>query len=119
MGPEELMGHLDRCQKTAPRVNAVKAPAKKPCPRQMSAAEEEFIGTLKENLPPIISRKELSKYLGGAVSTSLLRHADAKGEGPAVAWKIGDHSVVYRTDSLLEWIVRRFGVKRLVNLNNL
>ena len=118
MGPEELMGRIDSCKKKAPAAPK-KAPAVFARGRQLTAEEQDFILTLKENLPPIISRKELTKYLGGVVSQSLLRHADAKGQGPEISWKIGEHSVAYKTESLLEWIVRRFGVKRMVNLTNL
>lgn len=118
MGPDELMSRMNNCQKKASSATK-KVSTIFPGERQLTAEELDFIQTLKESLPPIISRKELPKYLGGVVSQSLLRHADAKGQGPQVGWKIGEHSVAYKTESLLEWIVRRFGVKRMVNLTNL
>ena len=119
MRPEELMADIEKCKNQASSSAALEAPLKFSGGRKITSEELEFINTLKGDLPPIISRKELPKYLGGVISQSLLRHADAKGQGPKVAWKIGEHSVAYKTESLLEWIVLRFGVKRMVNLTSL
>ena len=47
-----------------------------------------------------------------------LNNADSAGVGPEVAYRVG-RKVVYKTDSLLSWIVDRYGVKRIANLKTL
>ena len=59
----------------------------------------------------------MDRFLPGLVKPQTLAHADSAGLGPEVAWKIG-RKVAYRTDSLLLWLVGRFGgVSRLVDAN--
>ncbi|GAB7081873.1 hypothetical protein [Megalodesulfovibrio paquesii] len=88
------------------------------CQHEFSAEELEFIHTLTNNLPPIIARKEVGKFLGGIIAPQTLSNADAAGEGPEVAYRVG-RSVAYRTESLVKWIVERYGVVRLANLKTL
>ena len=52
------------------------------------------------------------------MATQTLSNADASGEGPEVAYRIG-RSVAYRTIPLLIWIVHHFGVERLKTLDEL
>ncbi len=79
---------------------------------------QEFIQILSAALPPVIARKKVEKLLGGIVSMQTLNNADSTGAGPEVAYRVG-RSVAYRTDSLLQWIVERFGVSRIANLKTL
>jgi hypothetical protein len=74
--------------------------------------EQEFVQNLAENLPPVIARKKINRFLGGIVAPQTLCNADHKGEGPEVAYMIG-RSVAYSTIPLLEWIVRNLGVTKL------
>lgn len=83
--------------------------------RDLTAEEQEFVATLTSALPPVIARKEVSRFLGGLVASKTLANADDSGEGPEVAYKVG-RSVAYRTDSLIAWVVGRFGVERIPNV---
>jgi len=82
--------------------------------RSYTAEEQEFINTLTANLPPVIARKEVGRFLGGIVARQTLSNADAVGLGPDVAYRVG-RAVTYRTESLVKWVVERFGVVRIVN----
>ncbi len=86
--------------------------------RELTELETEFVQSIASELPPIIARKKVDKYLGGIVATQTLSNADASGEGPEVAYRIG-RSVAYRTIPLLIWIVQHFGVERLKTLDEL
>ncbi len=80
--------------------------------------EETFRQKLLEKLPPIIARKEVEKYLGGAVAQKTLANADSLGEGPVGAYVIG-RNVVYPTAALVDWIIARLGFSPLHNnINN-
>lgn len=97
------------------------SPAKlenEPWYKQLTGDEREFIDALLPKLPPVIIRKAVPEALGQMVACQTLSNADSAGQGPEVAWRVGRH-VVYRTDSLLCWIISRFGVSRIINLNNL
>jgi len=83
---------------------------------KLTDEEREFVQTLAENLPPVIARKKVNRFLGGVVAPQTLCNADHKGEGPEVAYMIG-RSVVYSTIPLLEWIVKNLGVTKLARLN--
>ena len=120
MGPAEANGHLDRClADDGRREEARRAAAGKPAPGEKDLApdEEAFIAEFTKVLPPVIARKDIPQHLGGLVSVSTLSHADSAGTGPAGAYRVGAHCVVYRTDQLLRWIVSRFGVRRVININ--
>lgn len=126
MGPEELMGQfrknqLDDFHDPAAGARPVSSPAgREPGPwyQQLTDDEREFIDALLPKLPPVVIRKAVPEVLGQVVAIQTLSNADSAGQGPEVAWRVGRH-VVYRTDSLLCWIIRRFGVSRIINLNNL
>ena len=83
---------------------------------KLTEDEQEFVQTLAENLPPVIARKKVNRFLGGVVAPQTLCNADHKGEGPEVAYMIG-RSVAYVTVPLLEWIVKNLGVTKLERLN--
>lgn len=80
--------------------------------KRLTKVEKKFVQTLLENLPPVIARKEVARFLGGIVAPQTLSNADAVGEGPKDAFRVGN-SVVYRTESLVRWIVDHFGVAQL------
>lgn len=86
--------------------------------RILTEAEKEFVQSLVSSLPPVIARKEVKTYLGGIVAPQTLSNADASGEGPEVAYRIG-RTVAYSTEQLVLWIVERFGVSRIRNIKSL
>ena len=128
MRPEELMRGLEPSQSSEMAGfmadSSLKTVLEKPeltqdaLDRRLSKEEKEFIDNLIKCLPPIIARKAVPQFLGGLLSPQTLAMSDSAGVGPEVAYKIG-RNVAYRTDSLVRWIVGRFGVKRLININNL
>ena len=79
---------------------------------RLTKIEKKFVQTLLANLPPVIARKEVTRFLGGIVAPQTLSNADASGVGPEDAFRVGN-SVVYRTESLVRWIVDHFGVEPL------
>jgi hypothetical protein len=83
-----------------------------PTGTKLTDEEQEFVQALAENLPPVIARKKVSRFLGGVIAPQTLYNADHKGEGPEVAYMIG-RSVAYSTIPLLEWIVKNLGVTKL------
>ena len=84
--------------------------------RPLSDDEKEFIETLSQALPAVIAREKVEYYTGGLVAAQTLAHSDSQGTGPAVSWRVG-RKVGYKTVSFLEWMVGRFGVKRMQNIN--
>lgn len=124
MGPEELMGQVTKNQLGGfhdPAVHPTFSPANwgvEPWYKQLTNDEREFIDALLPKLPPVVIRKAVPEVLGQMVAIQTLSNADSAGQGPEVAWRVGRH-VVYRTDSLLCWIIRRFGVSRIININNI
>jgi hypothetical protein len=85
---------------------------------KISADAQEFVDHLSANLPPVIARAEVERQLGGLILPQTLANADAQGKGPTVAYRVG-RKVVYRTDSLVSWIVNHLGVSRIANLKTL
>ncbi len=61
------------------------------------------------SLPPMIARKKVAEYFGGAVSSKTLANADSNGTGPKNRFKIG-REVVYPTQSLVEWLDGRIKI---------
>jgi hypothetical protein len=84
----------------------------------MTNDELEYIETMSQSLPPVIARKKVAEHFGGVVSYQSLANADSSGTGPEVAYEIG-RTVAYKTESLLRWIVGRYGVKRRAHLKDL
>lgn len=78
----------------------------------LTPEQEAFLAEFS-SLPPVIARKEVEYFLGGLVARKTLANADARGEGPEMAWAVG-RNVAYRTRSLLEWVLKNFEIKRLV-----
>jgi len=83
-----------------------------------SEVEQDFIRELLPKLPPVIARKEVTRFLGGVVSSQTLSNADASGEGPEKAFRLGGKFVVYRTEALVHWLVSHYGITNIVNPKN-
>ena len=86
--------------------------------RTLSEAEQDFIRELLPKLPPVIARKEVTRFLGGVVSSQTLSNADASGEGPEKAFRLGGKFVVYRTEALVHWLVSHYGITNIVSQKN-
>ena len=86
--------------------------------QKLTETEQEFMQTLIASLPPVIARKETSRFLGGVVASQALNNVDASGEGPEKSYRVG-RSIVYRTDSLVRWIVERYGISSIASPKNL
>ena len=78
----------------------------------LTEIENEFIQTFMEGLPRYIARKQIEKSLGGVIANQSLCNADATGEGPDIAYKIG-RNIVYNTEMLLVWIAKRYGIEKI------
>lgn len=129
MGPDEMMTQFKKLQSATPAVAGQIEPAQFKINNNqndssraialkhgLSDDEKDFIRYLSEALPPVIGRAEVDRFLPGLVKPQTLAHADSAGLGPEVAWKLG-RKVAYRTDSLLLWLVGRYGgVSRLVDV---
>ena len=76
--------------------------------------EDEFRQLLLYKLPPIIARKDVEHQLGGIITSKTLANADSLGGGPLGAFQVG-RSVVYPTESLVNWLIDKMGVSRLKN----
>lgn len=83
---------------------------------ELSETQVDFVQTFLENLPAYIARKNIEKMLGGVIANQSLSNADALGEGPEVAYKIG-RNVVYNTETLLVWIAQRYGVEKIEKMH--
>lgn len=60
---------------------------------------------LTKDLPPVISRDHIEKYLGGIISSKRLANLDSQGNGPP-RFRVG-RKIAYRTDALLAWLEAR------------
>lgn len=76
--------------------------------------EDEFRQLLLSKLPPTIARKDVERQLGGIITPKTLANADSSGDGPLGAFQVG-RSVVYPTESLVNWLIGTMGVSRLKN----
>ena len=85
---------------------------------QLTPEEKEFVTTMAQGLPPVIARKYVEHFLGGIVAQQTLNNADNAGEGPEEVFMVG-RNIAYKTESLLEWTVRRLGVQKVEHINKL
>ena len=73
---------------------------------------KDLASYLDKLLPPMISRKKVAYFTGGAVSPKKLANDDSLCKGPLVRQKIGE-TVVYPTPYLLAYL-ESLGVKTVV-----
>ena len=64
---------------------------------------EPFFQKLAQTLPPVFTREEAARHLGGLFRAKTLRNIDVRGEGPSLRVKIGK-KVAYERDSFLDWL---------------
>lgn len=60
-----------------------------------------IIDKLNESMPPIFTRKELPKLLGGILTVGHICNLDSSNQGPP-RMRLRRH-VIYERDSFLEW----------------
>ena len=70
----------------------------------MDTVQFTFI-SLKEQLPPVIPRKNIEKYFGGLLTERCMANMAWRGEGPAQI-KVG-RNAAYETEVLLRWLDSR------------
>ena len=87
-------------------------------PRELTPEEREWIDEWLPRLPMRVAREAVYEVLGGLIKPATLNVCDHRGEGPPVRYSVG-RKVVYDTRVLLEWCVRRFGLKRHLDLEGL
>lgn len=86
--------------------------------KSMTPEQQEFADLIASGLPPVVARKSVEQFLGGMVTMKTLANADAKGDGPQVAYAVG-RSIVYRREALVDWVMRTFDVRRLETMKDL
>jgi hypothetical protein len=63
----------------------------------------ELVFNLKENLPPLFTRKEACQHLGGLFKPNTLKNIDYQGLGPKCKQRVG-RKVLYTRDNFIEWL---------------
>lgn len=81
------------------------------------ADAQEFIALFQE-LPPVIARSHVEKLFGGLFTRKTLANLDAAGKGPDISYSVGK-TIMYRRDSLLQWILETYDIKRMHTIKNL
>lgn len=90
-------------------------PALNRSPQDNPEHKREFLEALGFELPLYIARSDVERLLGGIVTGKTLANADARGNGPEVAYVVG-RKVVYTRTALLDWLAANFTVVRLANV---
>ncbi len=62
------------------------------------------LATLEKNLPPVIARKDIDKYLGGLISSGYLANLDREGVGPKSLKSKSQRRVAYLREDLIAWL---------------
>ncbi|ATD82184.1 hypothetical protein CNY67_12925 [Desulfovibrio sp. G11] len=68
-----------------------------------NTSETIFFEQLEKNLPPVFSREEAARQMGGLIRAKTLSNLDATGEGPRVKIRIRK-KVCYERRSFLQWL---------------
>ena len=67
------------------------------------ASENTVFEQLERNLPPVFSREEAARQMGGLIKAKTLSNLDATGNGPWVKIRIRK-KVCYERRSFLQWL---------------
>lgn len=81
-------------------------------PQDNPEHKREFLDALTLELPLYIARSDVERMLGGIVTGKTLANADARGNGPEVAYAVG-RKIVYHRTALLDWLAANFSIVRL------
>lgn len=68
---------------------------------------EDFFRSIEQELPPVVSRAELSKATGGLVSAKTLSNEDALHKGPTERVRAGS-KIGYTRASAMAYIRKKF-----------
>lgn len=80
----------------------------------MALGNNEYLfSKLRESLPPVFSREEAAKQLGGILKAATLRNIDMRGEGPKCRVRIGK-KIAYERDDFIDWL-QRYNGKEAMN----
>ena len=82
---------------------------KKTISDEFKKIEAEYWEAASKHPGPAFSRKELCKFLGGAISVRRLANLDSAGEGPDGGFHQG-RKKMYLKGSAIEWALRRVEV---------
>jgi hypothetical protein len=63
---------------------------------------EILLSKLYSELPPLFTRQEIARNLGGVLTAKTLKNIDSKGRGPEVGQRLGK-KFVYEKDSFIRW----------------
>lgn len=83
--------------------------------RPLTDEEKEFKTTVSELLPVIVCRTEVAKVTGGWLTLNTIKKDDSNGTGPRQRFGSG-RKVLYRSDDLIEYGIRRFGIIEIKGL---
>jgi predicted HD phosphohydrolase len=59
---------------------------------------------LSEKFPPMFTRQEVTKHLGGMFHYRTLRNLDYKGLGPSSKHHLGNNKVLYSRENFIDWL---------------
>lgn len=62
------------------------------------------LAKLEKNLPPVVARKDIDKYLGGLISSGYLANLDSEGVGPESIKSKSQRRVAYLREDLIAWL---------------
>lgn len=79
--------------------------------RPLTEEEKEFSAILTCELPPVVSRSEVSKLTGNWLNSNTIKRDDSMGIGPRKRYSSnGGKKILYPREALVEYGIRRFGV---------
>lgn len=58
---------------------------------------------LEAALPPIFTREEAAKHMGGLFKAKTLNNIDSRGDGPTIRVRVGK-KVAYERHSFVQWL---------------
>lgn len=64
---------------------------------------ELFFSRLESSLPPVFTREEAARHMGGLLSAKTLNNIDYRGEGPEVRVRVGK-KVGYERETFVQWL---------------
>lgn len=68
-----------------------------------TSSVETFFTSLESTLPPVFSREEAARHLGGILTAKTLNNIDCLGNGPEVRVRIGK-KIGYERTNFVNWL---------------
>ncbi len=66
-----------------------------------------IFSSITSQLPPFLTRRDVSRYFGNLISPRYLANLDSQGQGPKKTYC--GRKVVYASTDFIEWLSRRTG----------